>query len=1370
MKKLFGIVTVALVFVGTAFGAAGDSEETAVSVSFGTATKIVTLNADGEFYFKATLSRSNSYTVWTLGGTTNEEVSVTAWPKESTSETQFEPTADFSPVDEPGGNARMIMYADDWYIDEDDPSESDPKSWVYFIEVEGEPGQKVEVHFQKGVVIPPGRYDNPISLAASSTPTTKQFSEFAESGQTWFKASLKAGVLYSIGTVGGTEEHPFLISLESGTEEESGDGDFTIWNDSEYETDPYNDGYFFTPNSSGYYYISVMDSSASDASVPFGVKFAQLAQRKISEHTITEKIDNPADFSAIVTPGYKNNPATKKYDEIIDDCLLQMVAAGKGARYVVETEGAATNLMVCVYDKTGKMVAENFVKADNTFDARCVFQADSADAYYVGVCQRLSDEFIDVPAYLPVTLRVASVDAVSGSPDEWDAADDAPAGATGLSPLPSTKDVMPETVDVEGHGWHQLGSTDWADIYMIGGRKGITYQLSVTVESDSDVHNALAAEVFYLSGTTERKVSTSGDLNPGGVLSFAASNNTTYYVRIRVKGGDGLDYPNYKVHATAYTTSSTAGELGILTVNTLGVPNGQWTLDKETVKYPGGASILVPSGEHTVKFVTVKGFSLPSAKTVSVAKGTVPTVVEAYYSDTFDPKDDTIAGAVSWSLKNTSTSMSRTLWKNDAEDNFKFTAKDGYYFDFALNRSAGSDAAFKIWNADGTVLAENETSVSQLIVPAKKTQWYITVYHGGETPTDGSYVISGFFANVGAIKLAKTAVSVKENAASVAIAVNRTAKDGRVRVKYGTVAGTAQPGVDYVAQNGILEWANGDNKAKTITVKLIPDLVEQYDGGNKTFQVQLKPIEEDELTASEYPAAIAAGFDVCTVTLTELSKPGVTADTTYATKYKTYKTVAKASQEKVSLTTGTFYGVLHEDGISLTNGMPQLASVTFTASTATPAALSAKVQLGGKNYTFSGKGWDEEESDEVALVRTLELVQKVNNVAYTNTLRIAVNNAGNADDPGAWLESGASVELVMNVPDSNNKGVQEDIHYIGDLYRQNAKVQEYFTVVTNFSGYYTVGLVPEGVTLADGIPAGNGYMTLTVDNKGTVKVAGMLADGAIKPSLSATACMIKTDPASANGYSMFVPVYMAKSPCLFGGLLRLYANDKGDIVVDSTQTLVWNNDNANLSYSGEEGYRIELKPVGGWYDLVVNLQTYYLSDLFKIGTIGVDEAAQEMLATGFSFVNNAEPNDTDVSLNGDAFSTAKKSLVKSGSVYDLSASSNPCNVQVKIARATGIVTGSFSFWSEDENGKQKEISGLKHNGVLIPVRDDAAALDDEIRSIGFFTKALKVSDYNETTKRTTTRSWTFSAPFNVLGIDQGEIDWWAEDWGEQPTE
>ena len=123
----------------------------------------------------------------------------------------------------------------------------------------------------------------------------------------------------------------------------------------------------------------------------------------------------------------------------------------------------------------------------------------------------------------------------------------------------------------------------------------------------------------------------------------------------------------------------------------------------------------------------------------------------------------------------------------------------------------------------------------------------------------------------------------------------------------------------------------------------------------------------------------------------------------------------------------------------------------------------------------------------------------------------------------------------------------------------------------------------------------------------------------------------------------------------------------------------------------------------------------------------------------------------------------KRKLAKSGRTNDLAASVNPCNVQVKLARATGLVSGSMSVWTENGDGTmQKELTGLKHQGVLLLSRDDSASMDPSVMSAGFFT--LK------TTLRSGTRSrvWTMSMPFNVMAIDQGEPDWYAEDWGERP--
>ena len=156
-----------------------------------------------------------------------------------------------------------------------------------------------------------------------------------------------------------------------------------------------------------------------------------------------------------------------------------------------------------------------------------------------------------------------------------------------------------------------------------------------------------------------------------------------------------------------------------------------------------------------------------------------------------------------------------------------------------------------------------------------------------------------------------------------------------------------------------------------------------------------------------------------------------------------------------------------------------------------------------------------------------------------------------------------------------------------------------------------------------------------------------------------------------------------------------------------------------------------------------------------------------MFAVGYTASMAAEPNGTGVEVVGDAFATAKKALVRSGTLNDLNASVNPCNVQVKLTRATGLVTGSFSVWSESKDGaKQKEVTGFKHAGVLLLARDAFAPIPEEVAVAGTATKALSWSEKNPDTGRTVSRKWTWSVPFNILGIDQGEPDWWADDWGE----
>ena len=1344
MKKLI-VFALAAAAVAVSYAAkSGSCESAASSLNVGKSTtvKLVaeydpdekTYDEDtGVFYLKTTLSRGNAYTL-TYGGTSAAEVDVNGYPRETTEKEDdneiYSPGASFSEAGEYNGVYVQYLQADEWDYE-------DPSSWLYYIEIRGDVGQSVSVALQSGIVeyAEPGTADNPTKLTFADKASSGTYS-FIE-GEYYFSAALKAGRFYRVRTTGGTASAPVFL------EPNADDVEYELVEDTEHSSDTNNTSFILVPAEN-----ATFSFVASGTASSFGLVWQSIPTRSIEAHP-SVLLEDANGYSASFIPG-RINSSYSYGDNIIDEHLCK-ISAGAGERWVFSTEGATVESEMRLYDSKGTVLKKNATMGNGSYDTRIGYEFSKSGVYYVGVCEP-SLGVADAATGSEVLLTAVKVVATDGDPDEWDARDDNPAGATPLSPLPADNTIDPIATGASS-GPHRLGLSDWADCFQIGVRKGLTYVLTAQLSGAETTDLTLKAEVFTLSGTTERAVKFTGGIDPtdDDFLTFTATANATYYIRVKVAEGNGLVYPDYTVYATAYDPSG--AELGLMQVFTKGV-NSTWSVGSETVKYGSGVSVLLPAGNYTVKFTSETGFNSPASQTVTVVAGSVPSVATGVYTDKFDPGDNTEKGASSWTLKNTPTSLSRTLWDNDPADHFAFAAADGEYYTFKLENITG-DAVFSITNAELGVIAENVTEVSKVAMQKTKAKYIIVVKHGDDNPQDSSYTITGFKAVVGTIKFAKNAVSVKENADSVQLTVNRSAKDGVVRVKYGTVAGTAKPGVDYIAQNGVLEWADGDNKAKQIVVKLIPDLVPEYEG-NKTFSVRLEGIEEVDFGDNEYPAQMTGG-DTATITLTEVSKAGTTAADAYA---KEVVKPATVKTEDVPLYTGTFAGLLREDGGALTNGFPKLAYVTMTAST--KDALSAKVTLAGKTYTFSAKAWDEKD-DAYGCYKMFELVQKVAGVAYTNTLAVTLSG-GKSSEGSDWLSAGGSAELVMNVPDADGKGVQESICYSGTLYRDNSKIQDFLNVMTNYAGYYTVALVPDGVCVGDDAPAGNGFVTLTIDAKGKVKVAGQLADGKTKPSISATAAI--------EGDSLVVPVYTGKKPMCFGGVVRIALADESagvkSAVVDSSEPLVWYSDDAAQTYYGDEGWSIDLVPVGGWYDKIVNLQAYYLTSQLSVSACGFSDLPKETLTAGYEWVtdNGAEANGTKVSVSGDKFDTAKQKLVKDtvSKLNDFGASENAANVKVSVARATGLVTGSFVAWST--NGTAQKNTSVKHQGVLLLNRDEAAPVDPAIASFGFFTiPNVKLSSYNEETKRTTTRSWTFSAPFNILAEDQGEPDWWADDWG-----
>lgn len=1560
-----------------------------------------TSDSYGVYYLEVTLTRGQSYTLSYTGGNA-DDVSVSAYPRDET-DSEFDrdiyaPMAGFDTDAHQGSVHVSWLYSSDW-------DEEDPTSWQYFICIDGEIGQTTTVTLQQGIktFIPEGYEDNPKPITFSDTEKTLSNLKITEEDSYYLTATLKGGRKYLIRTTGGTAELPLRLQVSS-------EDNYVEEDDPEFAADANNKALALYPEAGGSYTFEVYGAPTN---TPFGLVYRSVPVRPIGDHPVTDlAFDEPQVF----VPGAEN-ATLEFYDNIIDAALFR-VSAANGDRLVFDATGANRRLTMRLYDARGNVLAENQTIGDGSLDTRIGYTATAAGVYYVGVCDNLL-----APGEAKVCSATTILARKAGNEDGEDVA---------ISPRPGKATDNPVTAGAVS-GPYKLGFDCWSQTFVIGARKDITYVLATSFAGDTS-NLGLKAEVFTKSGSSEQKLTLDGDeITPGMALSFTAKANKAYYVRISVAEGKSLEFPEFNVHALAYSES---GELGILTVKTYGAPGATWYLDNESsYPYPGGTSILVDNSvTRTVTFKAVANFKLPDPsviKGITILPGMTPTEVEGYYTDKADPADATTP--VSWTLKNTPTSFDRTLWATDEADKFAIAAKAGYFYDFALSDVTG-DAVFGIVDDAGNEIVKGATSVSKLELPVGKC--VLTVGHGQSPAGKGSYTISGKFANVGTVKLAKTAVSVKEDAANVTLSVSRTAKDGRVRVKYGTVAGSAFPGVDYVAQSGVLEWADGDSKAKTVTVKLIPDLVPTYEGANKQFEIKFEPIPEDDLEDDEYAAVFVedkwtkGALDTVTVTLTEATrasagtvqvvcttpkkpvyevkageklsfelerrdaadgaievkvdasaigggvqtvewgdgesgkkqveigvpaneqdykttkkgtvrlaatstaKPKFTASSITVTvvnekfemtaaewaktsegktcgyalreeksgtwfktgedtftnltgmgaltitvtgpcvfeysvdgitqepvevelgktkavvipsgshrvvfdyKYNNgdYDTVfqgvkygyetavagpeaqtVKVMQGKlpdgvklekdreddcwyvrgvptkagyfyavitdattpgnpieltrvilrvneIGTAVGTFNGVLGVDGPALTNAFPSLGTVQLTVTTA--GKLTAKVAVGGKSYSFSGTGFDEVEEDadiEGAhrLSATLTLAQKIAGEEYAAELVLNVLDA-KADDLAALGSVFGTVNLTMAIPDSDNKGAQPDIAYMADLFRDNTKNADYVLSFAAFTGYYTVALpilCPE-----EGKPQGNGYLTVTVDDKGKAKVAGKLADGmAVSSALVPALIGDLTVPRTCE---LVIPVYLAKKPCVFGGVLHIRVAEDGTAVVDSTIPLRWANDNALLTYYGEEGWDYELSPCGGWYDTVYNLQAFFRDNSFAFDAGYSDELPEE-IAKGYDFVSSTMPTGNAVDLQGNNLVADKQKLVKDTEtkLYDFDRCVNPSGVKVSFKRATGVVSGTFNVWTEgaDARGKtvQKSVAGFKHEGILLLSRDEAAPLDIQVWTAGYFLAPSVTSEE-------TGRKYTESRQFNILAEDQSGEDPWADDWGWNP--
>lgn len=817
-----------------------------------TATLVEDEDGYGVAWFKATLAKGYSYTVWIQGADadefTLESDSDPTWEKEDT------PFADFEDGDAPNGYQVLYMYSDSW-------DEEDPKSWTYYFCVSGEVGEKITLGFASGIKSfrAVGEEDNPAKITfGDNLATTKETSllDLDTGYEYYFRGSVKAGFKYYVATELGTTNAPLSILIDPELE-----------HDEEEIVSEGNDSYYVYPNANGDLKFSVSGVAASK----FKLRYMRIPGRAIDKHVAPEL--DPA--NALFRPNRRIAAETGFYDNVIDECLRK-VKVVKGDSYVFDAIGADREVTMEVYDDGGNVLGSNSSVGDGTHSVRVVVTAAASGWMYVGVCDPSQGEYAQEPLCSEVALSCRNVKDIAPA-DSFDPGDDTREGATPISPLPATASSDPVT---EGAfcGEHAFNGGDWHDVYCIGGRKNVTYVLK-TVQTDDSVNDLeLETTVFTWNASKKKEVevATEGDIDKEG-LSFDATANAQYFIRVSVKGGIGLDYPPHAVYACAYSKSGS--DLGILKVNTPGAPGATWWItsdgtDRTATKYGDGVSILV-AGKQTVNFTGVTGFKTPAAiKDVEVLPGTVETVRDGRYVDSADPADNGKSGAVVLKPAAKDAMAKRTLWSDDPADYFSFVAAAGKYYNFKVVDTTGrdlfGDAVFTVSDAAGNVIAESVTEYEKQTFPAGT--YFLKVAHAvTNAPAESVYSLAYSGLNVGQIRFDKQAYSFKENATYAELKLKRTAKEGVVRVRYMTQEGTAKPGVDYYPDDGEVTWASGDGADKVIRIRLIPDEIAKWEGGSKAFGVRIQPVDPDDLATDEYLASIS-GTNMVQVTLTEVSK------------------------------------------------------------------------------------------------------------------------------------------------------------------------------------------------------------------------------------------------------------------------------------------------------------------------------------------------------------------------------------------------------------------------------------------------------------------------------------------------------------------
>lgn len=237
----------------------------------------------------------------------------------------------------------------------------------------------------------------------------------------------------------------------------------------------------------------------------------------------------------------------------------------------------------------------------------------------------------------------------------------------------------------------------------------------------------------------------------------------------------------------------------------------------------------------------------------------------------------------------------------DVEFSEPVTGFDATDISFAGSTSAGMSAVVTGSGTSYTVVVTGMTQTGTVVVsvPAGSASDEATNLNTASGAIDNEVQ----FNYGGDVQFTATTFNVNENVATINVTVSRTnGSTGALSVDYATSNGSALAGLDYVANSGTLNWADGDAADKVITITITDDrLIEGLQdfsltlsnvvnndatstiGTQASTTVQIADIEEGDFNFSQPVFNVTESGVTATITVTRTAGTSGAVSVNYAT-------------------------------------------------------------------------------------------------------------------------------------------------------------------------------------------------------------------------------------------------------------------------------------------------------------------------------------------------------------------------------------------------------------------------------------------------------------------------------------------------------